>query len=88
MKYEPTGFDGLFSAAIYELTKTNISVTNIDTGDRDLVGEIRVKGLDLEAKAELTPDVAVTASYSYADSEVLRSDPIFGTPVALSLIHI
>ncbi len=37
VKYEPTGFDGLFSAAIYELTKTNISITNIDTGDRDLV---------------------------------------------------
>ena len=88
VKYEPTGFDGLFSAAIYELTKTNISVTNIDTGDRDLVGEIRVKGLDLEAKAELTPDVAVTASYSYADSEVLRSDPIFGTPVTGNAVGI
>ena len=32
--------------------------------------------------------MAVTASYSYADSEVLRSDPIFGAPVAGNAVGI
>lgn len=76
VKYEPTGFDGLLSAAIYDLTKTNVSVMNLDTGISELVGETRVKGVDLEAKAQLTPDISLIASYSYADSEVLGSDPL------------
>ena len=81
VKYEPAGFNGLFSAAIYDLSKTNISVTNIDTNERELVGEIEVRGLDMEAKAELTAQIDMTASYSYADSTVLQSDPLFGTPI-------
>ncbi|MBM3605783.1 MAG: TonB-dependent siderophore receptor [Alphaproteobacteria bacterium] len=81
LKYEPAGTNALFSAAIYELSKTNITVVDTDTFERSLVGEIRVRGLDLEAKAELASDVSLTASYSYAESEVLRSDPIFGIDV-------
>ncbi|SCY07910.1 TonB-dependent siderophore receptor [Paracoccus tibetensis] len=81
VKYAPLGMNALFSAALYDLRKTNITVVNTDTFDRELVGEIRVRGLDLEAKAELTPEVTLTASYSYTDSEVLRSDPVFGIDV-------
>lgn len=81
VKYAPVGMNALFSAALYDLRKTKITVVNTDTFDRELVGEIRVRGLDLEAKAELTPEVTLTASYSYTDSEVLRSDPVFGIDV-------
>ena len=81
VKYAPAGMNAIFSAAVYDLSKTNITVVNTDTFDRELVGEIRVRGLDFEAKAEVTPDVSLTASYSYTDSEVLRSNPVFGVDV-------
>ena len=48
---------------------------------RELVGEQRVRGIDLEGKAEVANNLDVIASYSYMKSEVLRSDPIFGADV-------
>ncbi len=81
-KYEPVGTNALVSAAIYDLSKTNITVVDPDDPSiRSLVGEIRVRGLDLEAKTELFDNVSMTASYSYAESEVLRSNPIRGVDV-------
>ncbi|MDP5307314.1 TonB-dependent siderophore receptor [Paracoccus spongiarum] len=81
LKYEPAGTTALFSAALYDLSKTNITVVDPDTFERSLVGEIRVRGLDLEAKAELASNLSLTAAYSYADSKVLRSGPVRGVDV-------
>lgn len=81
VKYEPAGTNALISAAIYDLSKTNITVVDLDTNDRSLVGEVRVRGLDLEAKAEIADNISLTASYSYAKSKVLRSDPVRGIDV-------
>ena len=81
LKYAPQGMNALFSAAVYDLRKTNITVVDPDTFDRSLVGEIRVRGVDLEAKAEITPDLSLLAAYSYTDSQVLRSDPVRGVEI-------
>ncbi|WP_043528444.1 TonB-dependent receptor [Litchfieldella xinjiangensis] len=74
VKYAPFGMNALFSAAIYDLTKENVTIsvvqgTNIE---QQTVGESRVRGLDLEAKAELTDNLSLTGGYSYMDSEVER----------------
>jgi iron complex outermembrane receptor protein len=63
----------LFSAAIYDLTKNNITRTNPATGFQETIGEVRVRGLDLEAKAELTRNFSLTAAYSYLDSEIVEN---------------
>lgn len=85
VKYEPAGTNALISASVYDLRKNNVgvSVTDPDTGviTRRLIGEQRVRGFDLEGKAELADNLDVIASYSYMDTEVLRSDPIFGADV-------
>ncbi|WP_207100771.1 TonB-dependent siderophore receptor [Paracoccus shandongensis] len=85
VKYQPLGTTALISASVYDLRKNNVSVsvTDPDTGNitRELVGEQRVRGIDLEAKAELANNVDVIASYSWMESEVLRSDPIRGQDV-------
>lgn len=73
VKYRPDAFPALFSAAIYDLTKTNISVTDPITGLPSTIGEVRVRGLDLEAKAELTDNLSLTAAYSYLDSEIVEN---------------
>lgn len=79
VKYAPTGLNALFSAAVYDLTKEDITIAVVQddgTIERETVGESRVRGLDLEAKAELTENLSLTGGYSYMDSEVVRSDPL------------
>ncbi|WP_295045738.1 TonB-dependent siderophore receptor [uncultured Paracoccus sp.] len=85
VKYQPQGTNALISASVYDLTKNNVSVAvvNPDTGviTTELVGEQRVRGFDLEGKAELADNLDVIASYSYMKTEVVRSGPIFGADV-------
>lgn len=75
VKYSPVEVNALFSAAIYELTQEDIAIAVVQSNgliDQQTVGEQRVRGLDLEAKAELTKDLTLIAGYSYMDTEVLR----------------
>lgn len=84
IKYQPYGMNALFSASIYDLRKNNVTVavTQPDGNiTRELVGEQQVRGLDLEAKAELTDNISMVASYSYMKTDVLRSGPIRGVEV-------
>ncbi len=84
LKYQPLGTNALISASIYDLRKNNVTVavTQPDGNiTRELVGEQRVRGFDLEGKAELASNIDVIASYSYMKSEVLRSGPIRGVEV-------
>src|SRR5690606_5125396 len=65
----------LFSAAIYELTQDDVATAVVQPDgliDQQTVGEQRVRGLDLEAKAELTENLSLIGGYSYMDTEVLR----------------
>lgn len=78
-KYAPAGMNALFSAAIYDLTRENLTIAVVqDDGTivRETVGESRVRGLDLEAKAELTENVSLVGGYSYIDSEVIRDNDL------------
>ncbi len=75
VKYSPTNMNALFSAAIYDLTQEDITVAVVQqngTIERETIGESRVRGLDLEAKAELTENLSLIGGYSYMESEVLR----------------
>lgn len=75
VKYAPAGTRALYSAAIYDLTQEDVTIAVVqDNGsiERETIGESRVRGLDLEAKAELTERVNLIAGYSYMESEVLR----------------
>ncbi|WP_417778884.1 TonB-dependent siderophore receptor [Stutzerimonas xanthomarina] len=75
VKYSPTNMNALFSAAIYDLTQEDITVAVVQpngTIERETIGESRVRGLDLEAKAELTKNLSLIGGYSYMESEVLR----------------
>ncbi|QCF25380.1 TonB-dependent siderophore receptor [Hydrocarboniclastica marina] len=79
IKYSPLGMNALFSAAVYDLTKKDISIRvaqDDGTIEDETIGEARVRGLDLEAKAELIENLSLTAGYSYMDTEVRRADPL------------
>ncbi|MGA0614088.1 TonB-dependent siderophore receptor [Paracoccus sp. KR1-242] len=77
VKYEPTAINALFSASVYDLTKKDVTIAVVQddgTITREVIGETRVRGFDLEGKAEIDENISVLASYSYLDTEVVRGD--------------
>ena len=71
-KWRPALTNALFSASVYDLSKTNITRTNPDTNLREAIGEVGVRGIDLEAKSEFGA-YDITASYSYLDAEIVEN---------------
>jgi iron complex outermembrane receptor protein len=73
VKYQPDAFPGMFTAAIFELTKNNITRTNPVTRLSETIGEVKVRGLELEARAEILENVSLTAAYAYMMSEIVEN---------------
>lgn len=67
VKYQPAGTTALFSAAIYDLSRTNLTRTDPVTQLPSTIGKVGARGLDLEAKAEMIGDFSLTAAYSLID---------------------
>ena len=72
IKYQPLGTKALFTAAVYDLTRQNVVVTDPSFISTQ-TGEVRVRGLELEAKVSVTDQLDVVASYTYMDSEITQS---------------
>lgn len=72
IKYQPPGSSTLLTAAVYDLTQKNVSVTN-NVGNVTVTsqtGEVKVHGLELEAVSDVTENLKVIAAYTLAKSEV------------------
>lgn len=74
IKYQPPGSNTLLSAAIYDLTQKNVTVTNNVGGVpiSSQTGEVKVHGLELEAVSDVTDNLKVIAAYTLAKSEVQK----------------
>ena len=74
-KYAPSGMNALFSVAVYDLSKQNVTIPVVQpdgTITRERIGESRVRGIDFEARAEVNENLSLIGSYSYMDTEVVR----------------
>lgn len=75
VKYAPAGTNALISAAVYDLTQDNVTVAVVLPDgriERQVVGESRARGFEIEAKAEIAQNWDVLAAYAYTDTEVIR----------------
>ena len=70
VKYRPDAFPALFTASVYDLTKGNITVFDSVTYLPQTVEEVRHRGIELEAKAEVTDNIDIIAAYTYIDSKI------------------
>lgn len=76
IKYQPPGSDMLLSAAIFDLTRRDIISTD-SSGTTAPVGEVQVRGLELEATGNVTENFSLTASYTYTNSKMTKvGDPL------------
>ncbi|MFG3596535.1 TonB-dependent siderophore receptor [Bradyrhizobium sp. RDI18] len=72
VKYQPVGTNSLYTLALFDLTQQNVLTSDI-FGFRRQTGEINVRGVEFEAKAELTRSFSLIASYAYLDAKITSS---------------
>lgn len=70
IKYIPNDRPISLTAAVYQLTKDkNLTANPADAAFSVQSGEIRSRGVELEAKAAVNANINVTASYTYTDAK-------------------
>ncbi|WP_372399433.1 TonB-dependent siderophore receptor [Azospirillum sp. HJ39] len=79
LRYRPKGFDGLFTLSLFRAVQRNLTTADPDNpGYSVQTGEVRSRGVELEAKAALGTGTDLTAAYSYTDAQVTRDSPYPG----------
>jgi iron complex outermembrane receptor protein len=73
IKFQPENSRTLFTAAVFDLTKTNVVTYDNLTGDARQIGKQRTRGLELEAKTEIGRRLNLIASYAKLNMKVLES---------------
>ncbi|MBN9672295.1 TonB-dependent siderophore receptor [Roseibium aggregatum] len=68
LKYRPKWFDGLFTVSLFDLTRRNV-VTG-PFGAETQIGAVNSRGVEFEAKANITDDLKVTAAVTAYDLEI------------------
>jgi iron complex outermembrane receptor protein len=71
VRYQPVGTDLLLSAAVYDLTQTNL-VTYDSNGFSYQLGKVRSRGFELEARAQID-DLGIVGAYTYTDARIVES---------------
>lgn len=80
VRFQPPGSDTILSAAAYQLTRKNVLVDdplNLAMGDYFQIqqGEVRSKGVELEAKTRLGRHLNIIAAYAYTNAHTIKSSP-------------
>ncbi len=76
VKYQPNA-KSLFTLAYYDLTQQNVLTADPDpthVAKSVQTGAVRSRGVEFEAKSEVTRDLTVLASYTYLDQVVTQSN--------------
>lgn len=85
IKYIPSARPVVVTAALYQLTKSNnLTADPHDAFKQIPAGEIRARGIELEAKAALSYNANVTAAWSLSDVKYTKDTELKGhTPAQL-----
>ena len=70
VKYQPPGTNTLLTAAVFDLTQKNTPVSENNITRQ--VGEVQVRGFELEASGDVTENLKLIGSYTYNDSEITK----------------
>ena len=75
VKYRPEGLNALFTLAFFDLTQTNIP-ESISVVERRQVGEVNVRGVELEGKVAMWDHWNLTLAYSYWGAEIVEDNEV------------
>ena len=69
LKYEPAGFDGVFTMAFFDIQRDNFVARDQNFVDFQ-TGRATSRGIELEAFATLVNGLSIIANYNYLDTEI------------------
>ncbi|WOI13025.1 TonB-dependent siderophore receptor [Thalassospira lucentensis] len=75
-KYEPEGFDGLFTVALFDITRENVLTNDPSGGAFDNIqeGEQQSRGLEIEGLFEPIEGLTTKFAYTYQDVEITETN--------------
>lgn len=77
VRYQPKGSDTLISAAVYQLTRDNVTVADpLDSNYSIQAGRVRSRGFELEARTRVGRHGNLIAAYAYTDGRTLKASPL------------
>ena len=92
VKYQPPGYNMLFTAAVYELKQENVptvlSGPGIPPNTTAQVGEVTSRGFEGSVVGSPLPGLSIRGQYSYLDNTITgRQDANFGKTLANTPMH-
>ena len=73
VKYQPPGWNALFTAAVFDIKQSNVVTYDSRLGYNVQIGEVHSRGFEFEARGEITKELSLIGSYSYIDAEVAQT---------------
>lgn len=75
LRYAPQGTPLMLSAALFDITKSNVLTSDPDHANYSVqTGEVRHRGLELEARGKLTEQLSVVAGFTHLDARITESN--------------
>ena len=76
IKYQPDGFNGFFTAAIFRIDQDNVAATVSENGISGIrqIGQVRSEGIELEANVSLVDGWNLHGAYTYNRTEQIGGD--------------
>lgn len=77
IRYQPEGSNTMLSAAVYQLTQSDLLGGDpVSPTFNYQIGQVRSKGLELEARTKIGRNTNLIATYAYTDARTIRSSPL------------
>ena len=75
VRYQPTDQNASYTASVFDIVRTNVTTAAPQApGEVIQTGEVRSRGLELEARADVTNNISLIAQYTYLDTRITRSN--------------
>jgi iron complex outermembrane recepter protein len=75
IKYQPPGHNTLVTLAAFDLTRQNVTTTDpVNRGFSVQTGEVRSRGVEIEARTNPIDGLNLIAGFSYTDTKVTKSN--------------
>ena len=89
VRYQPAEENQSYTASVFNIVRSNVTTAAPQApGEVIQTGQVRSRGLELEARAELTKNLSLIAQYTYLDTRITRSnDGDLGLPLMSAPKH-
>jgi iron complex outermembrane receptor protein len=82
VKFQPRGTNAIFTLSVYDLRRQKVPVgdplagtSGIPTNSTIQIGEVKVRGIEFEARGEISPGFDIVAAASYTDAIITQGAP-------------